>query len=116
MGQEIQLHVVHAESELESAAHAIDDLVRMGRSTDDARARYRAALTDFRQMAKVQHSLDLDLLEDLELRVASATGLVHAQAEVAAEQQWEHKLLLLPIWFFVLAGMALAAFRLREVR
>jgi len=116
LGQEIESHVVHAESELESAAHAIDELVRMGRSADDARARYRAALTDFRQMAQVQHSLDLELLEDLELRVASATGLVHEQAEVAAEEQWEHKLLLLPLWFFVFSGVVLALFRLREVR
>jgi hypothetical protein len=66
-------------------------------------------------MAKVQHSLDLDLLEDLGLRVTSATGLVLAQAEVAAETQWEHKLLLLPIWFFVLSGIALAVLKLREV-
>ena len=116
VGMAIQRRVVQADSELESAAHALDELVRIGRSTDDARARYRAALTDFRQMAQVQHSLDLELLQDLGLRVASATGIVHAQAEVAAEEQWEHKLLLLPIWFFVLSGIVLATFKLREVR
>jgi hypothetical protein len=37
-------------------------------------------------------------------------------AEVAAEQQWEHKLLLVPVWFLALASLALALFTLRGLQ
>jgi hypothetical protein len=35
---------------------------------------------------------------------------------VAAEQRWEHKLLLIPVWFLALAIVVLAWFRLSEAR
>ena len=37
-------------------------------------------------------------------------------AEIRAERRWEHKLMLLPIWYFALSGIALALFKLRESR
>jgi len=116
VGEEIERRLSDAEAELEAAGHAIEGLVERGREAHEARARYRAALTDFRQMEQVQHSLDLEVLEDLALRLGSSTGIIRAEAEVAAEEQWEHKFLLIPVWFLVLAAVTLAWFKLRELR
>ncbi len=59
LGEEIEQGVMRAERQMESAAEAIQELVLAGRSTSDARFRYRNAVTEFEQLAQVQHSLDL---------------------------------------------------------
>ena len=114
VGEQIEEGVLRAEREMESAGEAISELGTAGRQTSDARFRYRTALTEFRQIAQVQHSLDLEQLKDLELKVSSITKGIEAVAEVAAEERWEHRLLLIPLWFFALSIAALAYFRLRR--
>jgi hypothetical protein len=114
VGEEVEEGVVRAEREMESAREAISELVLAGRQTSDARFRYRNALTEFRQIAKVHHSLDAERLTDLELRVSSIANGIEATAEVAAEERWEHRLLLIPLWFFALSIAVLAHFRLRR--
>lgn len=89
---------------------AMAELERAGRPLADAELRYRTALTAHRQLALVQHSLQLDALEDLTLQVLSSVRTIEQAAEVAAEQRWEHKLLLVPVWFLALAVMVLARF------
>ncbi|NIN09965.1 MAG: hypothetical protein GTN62_00980 [Gemmatimonadales bacterium] len=116
MGVEIQERVLRATEELSVAALAIDELVLMGRRVADERFRYQAALTEYRQIAQIQHSLDLERLEELGLRVRSNTGIIRATAEVAAETRWEHKLLLVPVWFLTLSAVAFAWFKLRDLK
>jgi len=114
VGEQIEDGVLRAEHEMESASDAISELGLAGRQTSDARFQYRNALTEFRQIAQVQHSLDIEQLTDLELKVSSITKGIEASAEVAAEERWEHRLLLIPLWFFALSIAALAHFRLRR--
>lgn len=114
LGQEIEDGVIRAEAQMESAREAISELGRAGHRTADARFRYRSALTEFNQIAQVQHSLDVETLTDLELDVSSVTRSIESAAEVAAEHKWEHRLILIPLWFFALSMAALAYFRFRK--
>lgn len=114
IGREIEEGVIRAEGQMEAAREAIAELSRAGHRTSDARFRYRSALTEFNQIGQVQHSLDLETLTDLELDVSSITRGIESAAEVAAEHKWEHRLILLPLWFFAFSMAALAYFRFRK--
>lgn len=116
MGVEIQEQVLRATQELYQAADAIDSMVAMGREVADERFRYQSAISEYNQIALVQHSLDLERLGDLGLRVRSNTGIIRAAAESRAEERWEHKLLLVPVWFLALSWIVLAWFKLREAK
>jgi hypothetical protein len=116
MGVEIQEQVLRATEELHQAADAIEEMVVMGHEVADERFRYQSAVSEYNQIALVQHSLDLERLSDLGLRVRSNTGIIRATAEARAEEQWEHKLLLAPVWFLALSVIALAWFKLREAK
>lgn len=107
----LQERISEAEQGMAVAREGVATLQRYGRPVTDQRLRFAEATTWYEQMALVQHSLELDRLEDLSLRVASATRTITDAAEVAGEQRWEHKLLLLPVWFLALAIAALAWFR-----
>jgi len=113
---EVQDEAITATEEIESAQEAIDELVRLGHQTADVRFRYRTALTAYRQIAQEQHSLDMEALGDLSREVASITRDIRSSAEVAAEERWEHKLVLIPVWFLALSAAVLAAFMLRSAR
>jgi hypothetical protein len=113
LGGQIQQHAVQATEDLRAAERAIAQLTRAGRQTGDARFRYQTALTAYQQVAEAQHSLDFEQMEDLTRRVRSISRDLRGMAEVAAEQQWEHKLLLVPVWFLALASLALAWLSLR---
>jgi hypothetical protein len=116
MGVEIQEQVTRAVADLQLARHAIDELEVTGHQVADARFRYQAALTDYLQMARVQHQLDLEQLQDLALRVGSISREIRTTAEVRLEERWEHKLWLIPIWFLGSAGVLFAWFMLRSLR
>jgi len=113
LGLEIQDDVSYASEELRTAQEAIHNLVRAGHQTADANFRYKAALTAYAQIAEIQHNLDLERLEDLTLQVTSIARDIRAVEEVAAEEQWEHKLILIPVWFLTLSGVVLAWFKFR---
>ena len=115
LGLEIEQDVAASREELRSAGEAIEEMVRAGRPAADARFRYKDALTSYEQLAKAQHSLDLEAVEELSLRVASTARQIRSTAESAAEQRWEHKLYLIPIWFLALAATVLGWFRLRSL-
>jgi len=115
-GEEMQEILVRAERELASAEEAIHELVRAGHEVSDTRFQYRTALTQYRQLASAQHSLDLERLEDLERLVGSISRDIVSQAEVSAEERWEHKLFLIPVWFLALATILLAGSRLLRLR
>jgi len=114
IGEQIEEGVIRAEQQMESAREAIAELGLTGRRSSDARFRYRNALTEYRQIARVQHGLDIELLTDIELKVSSITNAIESEAEVADEERWEHRLLLIPLWFFALSIATLAYFRLRR--
>ncbi len=116
VGVELQEQVLRATAELHHAADAIEEMVEMGHEVADERFRYQSAVSQYNQIALVQHSLDFERLEDLGLRVRSNTGIIRAAAEVRAEEQWEHKLLLIPVWFLALSVIVLAWFKLREAQ
>ncbi|MBI2403415.1 MAG: hypothetical protein HYV20_11925, partial [Gemmatimonadetes bacterium] len=115
-GVEIQQRVVQATADLGAAATAIEELVRAGRSVTDERFRYQTALTSYRQIAEVQHSLDLEVLDELALKVGSISRAIRSTEETAAEQRWEHKLILIPVWFLVLSALVLVRFKLSELK
>jgi urease accessory protein UreE len=102
--------------DMHAADEALEELERAGHDVTDLGTRHSAAVTHYRQIAQAQHSLDLDVLEDLALRVRSTTSDIREAAEVAAEHRWEHKLLLVAVWFLALAVVVLAFFRLGELR
>ncbi|NIR43347.1 MAG: hypothetical protein GWN99_05355 [Gemmatimonadetes bacterium] len=113
IGIEIEEKATRAAEELRSAAEAIDELVSAGRDVSDARLRYQSALTAFMQVSQTQHSLDLTALDDLRREVASISLDIRSSAEVAAEHRWEHRLILVPVWFLALSAGVLAWFKLR---
>jgi predicted CXXCH cytochrome family protein len=113
VGAGIQTEVMRARDELQRAEHAIEEMARQGRRVADARFRYRTAFTAYREIAKAQHSLNMDLLADLRRQVSSTTGEIIETAEASNERRWEHRLLLFPIWFLTLAAVTLAVYGLR---
>jgi hypothetical protein len=114
LGEQLEVRIARAAADLTAAEHAIGVLTRKGRNITDSELRYEDARTWYRQSVLVQHSLDLGALEDLELRVASATRTIDEAAAAAAESEWEHKLLLVPVWFLALALVALAWIRIAD--
>lgn len=116
LGAAIEGILVGAGRELDSAAEAIDELVQAGHEVSDTRFRYRTALTQYRQLESAQHGLDLERLEDMERLVGSISRDIVAQAEVSAEERWEHKLFLIPVWFLALATISLAGSKLWRLR
>ncbi len=116
LGVELEARIARAANDLLEAQRAIDVLIHKGRDVTDSRLRYEDARTWYRQVVLVQHDLDLATLEDLELRVASATRTIDEAAAAAGENEWEHKLLLVPVWFLALALVALAWIRIADRR
>jgi len=106
----LEARVLEVTAAMEAGREAMERLGRAGRPLTDAELRYRTALTAYRQLAQVQHSLQMESLEDLTLQVVSAVRTIEESADVAAEQRWEHKLLLIPVWFLALAVVVLARF------
>lgn len=115
VGEQIQKGVLRATQELRSADEAIEELVRAGRRVSGLRLRDKAAHTAYLQIAQAQHSLDLEALERLNLDIESISRDIRGAAETAAEQRWEHKLILIPVWFLALSAIVLAGFKLREL-
>lgn len=113
IGIEIEEHATHAREELRAAEEAIEELVSAGRQVSDAHLRYQTALTAYRQLSQSQHSLDVTRLEDLRREVSSISLDIRSSAEVAAEHRWEHKLILVPVWFLALSVTILVWFKLR---
>lgn len=116
LGVEAEELIVAAENDLHAAAEAIGELVVAGWQVSDLQFRYQTALTDYLQIAEFQHSLDVEQLEDLGRRVGSISRDIRATAEVSAEQRWEHKLLLVPVWFLTLSAIVLGWFKLRGLK
>jgi hypothetical protein len=115
LGTEIEEIIVRGEREIEAADEAIRELVRAGHEVADTRFQYRTALTQNLQLASVQHALNVERLADLERVVGSISRDIVGEAEVSAEEKWEHKLFLIPVWFFALATVVLAGSRLRRL-
>lgn len=116
VGLDIQKVVIGATSDLNDARRAVGELTLAGQRAGDYRFRYESALTYYQQIAQAQHSLDLPRLEDLGLRVRSISVELSSAAEALSERRWEHKLLLLPIWFLALSAVALAWLTWRSFR
>jgi len=115
LGEEVEQVLLRAESEMERAEEALHELVRGGHEVSDERFRLRAAHTEFRTLETLQHTLDLEQMDDVARLIASASLDIRGKAEVSAEERWERKLFLLPVWFFALGIVFLAGFRLRRI-
>ena len=114
-GIELQDMILRAESDVEHIEHAIETLTEAGRSTVDARFGLQTAITQYRRMVHLTHGLSVEALEDPGRQIGSITSAIENRAEVAEEERWEHKLLLIPVWFFALAIAFLAGFKLRRM-
>ncbi|MBI3983000.1 MAG: cytochrome c3 family protein [Gemmatimonadetes bacterium] len=116
LAQQVQQEIVRVTEELRVAEVALEELVRSGEPVVDTRFRYQTALTYFRQVAQVQHNLDLEQLSDLTRRAGSIARDIRAVAEARRERRWEHRLFLIPVWFFTLAAVTIAGFKLADLR
>ena len=115
-GVDLQRRMTQATSVLRSAERAVTRLASSGQRMSDPRFRYESALTDYLQLAQIQHGLDLERVEGLEGRVSAASIELDRMAMASEERRWEHKLLLLPVWFLSLSAVALAWLTLRALR
>ncbi|HUL01830.1 MAG TPA: hypothetical protein VLV16_01220 [Gemmatimonadales bacterium] len=116
LGLGIQQTVARATDDLRSADRAVTRMALAGERVGDFRFRYQTAMTYYLEIAQVQHSLDLQRLEELSRRVRSISVDLDAAAEAAAERRWEHKLILLPVWFLALSAVVLAWLALRGLK
>ncbi len=113
---DLQHRMTQATLDLRSARRAVDRLTVTGHPATDARFRYQSTLTDYLQIAQIQHGLDLDGVERLEGRVSAGSIELDRMATASEESRWEHKLILLPVWFLSLSAVALAWLALRSLR
>lgn len=116
LGVEAEELIVGAEKDLQAADKAIEELVVAGWQVSDLQFRYQTALTDYLQIAEFQHGLDVERIEDLRRRVGSISRDIRATAEVSAERRWEHKLLLVLVWFLTLSALVMGWFKLRRLK
>ncbi|MGH7668119.1 MAG: cytochrome c3 family protein [Gemmatimonadaceae bacterium] len=116
MGVDLQRTAAQASRDMQSAQQAVDAMARAGRQVGYYRFRYQEAVTYYQQIAQAQHSLDTAKVDDLARKVTAVSVSLTNAADATQEQQWEHKLLLLPVWFLSLSAMLLAWLALRAVR
>lgn len=116
MGVDLQRRMTQATTDLRNAQEAVERLRATGQRTADAQFRYQAMLTNYLQIAQVQHSLDADKLETLEGRVSAGSIELEQMAGSAEDTRWEHKLILIPVWFLSLSAVVLALLGLRALR
>ncbi len=116
MGVNLQRSVVQAQQDIASASRAIDQLSAAGAQVGYYRFRYQSALTYYRQIAQAQHSLDLAKVDQLARRVRSVSIDLTNAADTKQENRWEHKLVLIPVWFLSLSAIVLAWLALRAIR
>ncbi len=116
MGIDLQRRVVQAQQDMASAARAIDLLSAAGAQVGYYKFRYQSALTYYRQIAQAQHSLDLEKVDGLARRVRSVSVDLTTASDTKQENRWEHKLVLVPVWFLSLSAIVLAWLALRAVR
>jgi hypothetical protein len=115
LGEEVEGILRRSVNEIDRAREALLELVRGGHEISDERFRFRGAMTDFRRLEKMQHSLDIEQMTDVARLIASASLDIRGKAEVSVEEDWEHRLFLLPVWFFALGIIFLAAYRFRQI-
>lgn len=113
-GERMQADIQAATQDLEAAGLAIEEVSRAGAQTSDLQFRYQTARTAYLQITEVQHDLDLDRLEELTRSVRSISRDLRGVAEATAEQKWEHRLWLLPVWFLALAWVSMSVLVLRS--
>ncbi len=116
MGIDLQRSVAQASQDMESAKRAVDKMSLAGRPVGYYRFRYQEALTYYLQIAQAQHGLDLEKIDDLGRRVGSVSVDLTDAADASQDQRWEHKLVLLPVWFLSLSAVVLAWLALRALR
>ncbi len=116
MGIDLQHTVVQASEDMASARRAVAQLAAAGEQVGYYQFRYQSALTYYRQIAQAQHGLDLAKVNDLARRVRSMSIDLNNAAMTRQETRWEHKLVLVPVWFLSLSAIVLAWLALRSVR
>lgn len=115
-GVDLQRRMTQATADLTSAQNALLRLSASGQRMSDARFRYESALTNYLQIASVQHGLDLEKIETLQGRVNAGSIELDRMAASSEETGLEHKLLLIPVWFLSLSAIALSWLGLRALR
>jgi glutaredoxin len=116
IGVDLQRSVVQASEDMQSARRAVDQLALAGQQVGYYQFRYQEAQTYYLQIAQAQHGLDLNKVDDLARRVRSVSISLNDAANASQETRWEHKLILLPVWFLSLSAVVLAWLALRSLR
>jgi len=116
IGVDLQHSVAQASEDMQSAKRAVDQLAVAGQQVGYYQFRYQEAQTYYLQIAQAQHGLDLNKVDDLARRVRSVSISLNDAANASQENRWEHKLILLPVWFLSLSAVVLAWLALRSLR
>jgi hypothetical protein len=116
MGIDLQRSISQASNDMQSAREAVDEMARDGRQVGYYRFRLQSALTYYEQIAQAQHSLDLNRVNDLARKVRSVSVDLNDAANTTRDDRWEHKLVLIPVWFLSLSAVVLAWLALRALR
>ena len=116
MGVDLQRSVSQASDDMQSARRAVDEMAVAGKQVGYYRFRLQSALTSYEQIAQAQHSLDLERVDALARKVRSISVDLNDAANTTRDDRWEHKLLLVPVWFLSLSAVVLAWLALRALR
>jgi hypothetical protein len=116
MGVDLQRSVSQASDDMRSAQRAVDEMAVAGKQVGYYRFRLQSALTSYEQIAQAQHSLDLERVDALARKVRSISVDLNDAANTTRDDRWEHKLLLVPVWFLSLSAVVLAWLALRALR
>ena len=111
MGQQLQARIAQIQENLDNQEVKASSGGGMVTATVDG----KGALKEVTIEPTVVDPRDMEMLEDLSRQIRSNTELVTARAEVRAEQLWEHKLLMVPVWFLALSAVVLVWFKFRDL-
>jgi hypothetical protein len=112
---ELQEIIVGAEAAGDRAREAVETLVQAGERTEDEEIRLQEVDTNLRQLMVAAHTLDAEAVEDLSASIRSWSEGITQRAESVEENRWERKLLGIPVWVLLAAGILLALRKRRKL-
>jgi hypothetical protein len=107
-GLELQELILRAEVAGEQGREGVAALIRAGERSTDEEILLQNVETHLRELLVVAHTLDPEAVEDLSRRITSLSREITERAESVGEHRWERRLLVVPVWLLVLAGVLLA--------
>jgi hypothetical protein len=112
---ELQELILHAEAAGDRAREAVGVLVEAGERTEDEEIRLQEVETNLKQLMVLAHTLDPTVVEEMSTGIVSWSEGIVQRAESVGEHRWERKLLGIPLWILLAAGILLALRKRRKL-